>query len=361
MLSPQRRSILCAMLSVVLMAVHVHAARVSLSWNAPTTNQNGTSLTDLAGHKVHYGLAPRSYNVTADVGLATSAVLSDLEAGQTYYFAVTAYDTSGNQSALSDEVPYRIPLTDTDGDGLTDEEERTIYGTDPTRADTDGDGINDGTEIAFWGAAWNADADGDGLINLLDADSDNDALTDGIERSQGTDPASPAPGPAPAPGPEPGADPVLLAVNAGGGSYIGGDATPWSADQSYTPGGWGYVGGKTYSTKDAIANTEDDSLYRSERYGTFSYKFDIPNGSYDVTLYFAEIYHNSSGRRLFDVYIEDTLEVDNFDIYATTGHDKATSLTIPDVVVDDGQLNINFVTVKDSAKISAIFISSSSP
>jgi Malectin domain/Bacterial TSP3 repeat len=353
MLAQQRRIVLCAMLAVVLMAVHVHAAQVSLSWNAPTTNQDGTSLNDLAGYKVYYGFAPQSYDVTTDVGLTTSAVISGLEDGRTYYFAVTAYDTSGNQSVFSVEAPHSILLTDTDADGLTDAEELSVYGTDPTKADTDGDGINDGTEVAIWGANWNADADGDGLINLLDADSDNDGLSDGIERSQGTDPADPGPGP--------GADPVLLAVNAGGGSYIAGDGTRWSADQIYTPGSWGYVGGKTSSTKDAIANTEDDPLYRSERYGTFSYKFDVPNGTYDVTLYFAEIYHKSSGRRLFDVYIEGILEVDNCDLYAITGHDVAGSLTIPDVLVDDGQLKIDFVTVKDNAKVSAIFISSSAP
>ena len=100
------------MLSIVLMAFHVHAARVSLSWTAPTTNQDNTSLNDLAGYQVYYGLALRFYDVAVDVGLATSAVLSDLEAGRTYYFAVTADDTSGNESVFSTEVPYAIPLTD---------------------------------------------------------------------------------------------------------------------------------------------------------------------------------------------------------------------------------------------------------
>jgi hypothetical protein len=75
-------------------------------------HHDNTSLNDLAGYQVYYGLAPRFYDVAVDVGLATSAVLSDLEAGRTYYFAVTAYDTSGNESVFSTEVPYAIPLTD---------------------------------------------------------------------------------------------------------------------------------------------------------------------------------------------------------------------------------------------------------
>jgi len=95
------------------MAFHVHAARVSVSWTAPTTSQDGTSLNDLAGYKVFYGLATRSYDVAVDVGLNTSAVLSDLEAGRTYFFAVTAYDASGNESVFSVEEAYTIPLPDT--------------------------------------------------------------------------------------------------------------------------------------------------------------------------------------------------------------------------------------------------------
>ncbi len=117
MLAQKRRIVLCAVLSVVLTAFHVHAARVSLSWIAPTTNEDGTPLTDLAGYEVYYGFASRSYDVTIDVGLTTSAVLSGLQDGRAYYFAVTAYDTSGNQSVFA-EVPYTTPLADTDGDGL---------------------------------------------------------------------------------------------------------------------------------------------------------------------------------------------------------------------------------------------------
>jgi hypothetical protein len=73
---------------------------------------------------------------------------------------------------------------DTDRDGLSDHDEMHIYGSDPDRADTDGDGLRDGDERAFWGEAWLADSDGDGLINLLDPDADND----GAELNDGTDP-----------------------------------------------------------------------------------------------------------------------------------------------------------------------------
>ncbi|RMF86394.1 MAG: fibronectin type III domain-containing protein, partial [Nitrospinota bacterium] len=168
-----------------------HAVQVQLVWDAPTTNADGTPLTDLAGYKVYYGQSSRNYGSPVDVGNQTTYILAGLSRGETYYFAVTAYDTSGNESEFSEEVTYTVPAVDTDGDGLFDDEEIDVYGTDPTLADTDGDGLNDGEEVAFWGEEWSLDIDGDGLSNLLDADSDGDGFEDGVEVSQGFDPGDP--------------------------------------------------------------------------------------------------------------------------------------------------------------------------
>jgi hypothetical protein len=71
--------------------------------------------------------------------------------------------------------------TDSDGDGLTNADEVLHYVTDPAAADTDQDGVHDGDEVLFWGTSWHGDGDGDGVINLLDFDSDNDGTLDGAE------------------------------------------------------------------------------------------------------------------------------------------------------------------------------------
>ncbi|MFV0436619.1 MAG: hypothetical protein ACK5PS_04410 [Desulfopila sp.] len=83
-----------------------------------------------------------------------------------------------------------IPETwDSDGDSLTDLDEITLYTTHPYLADSDGDRIDDAAEMAYWGALWDEDTDGDGAINALDGDSDNDGFLDGVERDNAADPA----------------------------------------------------------------------------------------------------------------------------------------------------------------------------
>jgi hypothetical protein len=163
------------------------AATVTLAWN-----QNPEP--DIAGYKMHYGSTSGSYDYSVDVGNYTSCTVSGLDEGKTYYFAATAYNSGLLDSDYSIELAYTVPVADTDGDGIPDKDETSIYGTDPNKIDTDSDGINDGAEITLWGNDWNADFDKDGLINLLDPDSDNDGYPDGSSTPPPT-PILPLPAP----------------------------------------------------------------------------------------------------------------------------------------------------------------------
>jgi hypothetical protein len=80
---------------------------VTLAWNAPTTNTDGTPLTDLAGYKVYYGTSSGNYTRAIDVGNVETYKIEGLQSG-TYYFATTAYDKSGNESDYSNEVMKTI-------------------------------------------------------------------------------------------------------------------------------------------------------------------------------------------------------------------------------------------------------------
>lgn len=86
---------------------------------------------------------------------------------------------------------------DSDGDGLSDDDERDVHGTDPMLSDTDGDTLEDGAEVDLGTDPTLADSDADGLDDADElaagtdprrADSDDDGLDDGSEALQGTDP-----------------------------------------------------------------------------------------------------------------------------------------------------------------------------
>ena len=74
----------------------------TLTWVAPTHNDNGSELKDLAGFRVYYGLD--ASHLTNHVDLPGSnvrtATIKDLTKG-TWYFAVTAYTTDGTESSLT--------------------------------------------------------------------------------------------------------------------------------------------------------------------------------------------------------------------------------------------------------------------
>ncbi len=83
----------------------------SLTWDAPTTRADGTSLnpaTDLSTYRLYYGTSSGNYTQHIDVApnLTAPYVTTDTVtlASGTYYFAVTAVDTLGNESAYSADV-----------------------------------------------------------------------------------------------------------------------------------------------------------------------------------------------------------------------------------------------------------------
>jgi hypothetical protein len=153
---------------------------------------------------------------------------------------------------------------------------------------------------------------------------------------------------------------VAIRVNCGGGSYTDSRNNFWLPDQAYTPDGWGYAGTNrnTYSVANAITNTTDPELYKSESYfspGNGAYRFTVPNGEYRVTLKFAEIYDGITpfNPRVFSVDMEGNRVITNLSLLATSGLYSATDGTYR-VVVNDGSLDIDFIKGEENPKVSAI-------
>ncbi len=142
--------------------------------------------------------------------------------------------------------------------------------------------------------------------------------------------------------PEPPAE-LLLAFNAGGQAVTSGIA--YDADRT-----------AEFATGTTRAFGDGSSLYGSERWGQ-EFDLDIPldDGTYEVTLHFAEIYFNEVGRRVFDVAIEDTLVIDDLDIFAEVGAGTPLDRVFT-IDVTDGVLNLDFAASVNNAKLAGIVI-----
>jgi uncharacterized repeat protein (TIGR02543 family) len=141
-------------------------------------------------------------------------------------------------------------------------------------------------------------------------------------------------------------------LNSGGAA-----SSPFTADQYYT-------GGTASSTTSAITTTgvtnpAPQAVYQTERYGTFSYTLPglVVAAQYTVRLHLAEIYFTASGQRTFNVVINGTTVLTNYDIYAATGaRYKAVVREFTATADSQGRIVINFNSVINNAKSSGIEI-----
>ncbi len=75
----------------------------TLSWIPPTQNVDETALTDLSGYKIYYGTQKGNYpnSIAINNPGVTEYVIENLSGSNTYYFVITAFDSQGNESGLS--------------------------------------------------------------------------------------------------------------------------------------------------------------------------------------------------------------------------------------------------------------------
>ncbi len=79
----------------------IFAASLHLGWNP---NPEG----DINGYRLYYGTSSYNYGPPVEVGKITDYLLTDLVAGTTYYIALSAFDTSHNESDICDEIIYTV-------------------------------------------------------------------------------------------------------------------------------------------------------------------------------------------------------------------------------------------------------------
>ena len=100
--SDGQESASAAPFTIQVAGANAAAGTADVSWTPPTTNTDGSTLTDLAGYNIYYGTNPNALNQkvqVTNIGV-TNYVISGLATG-TWYFAVTAYSSAGTESSLS--------------------------------------------------------------------------------------------------------------------------------------------------------------------------------------------------------------------------------------------------------------------
>lgn len=155
----------------------------------------------------------------------------------------------------------------------------------------------------------------------------------------------------------------------------------WIPEQPYSPGSWGYLGGKVFTLKGStrtgygttkdILGTEDDPLFQTQRVGIQQFKWDVPKGLYEITLHFAEllspireknlVYNlggNDTGEefpeRIFSVRINGSLIIENWNNKENLRPLEAVSVKHQLRVENEAGITVEFIPIKGEPILNAI-------
>lgn len=164
---------------------------------------------------------------------------------------------------------------------------------------------------------------------------------------------------------------VNYRINSGSSTPITYNGQTWEADNKYA---FNNIQPFTNSHLHQIAGTDKDSLYLKEQSSDstkrpFSYIFPVPNGDYVVRLHFAEIYwgapgfgiNGGVGSRIMNVYLENQLQLANFDVTREVGGGATALVENIPVTVKDSTLNVDFTALINRPMVVAVEVYSFRP
>lgn len=132
----------------------------------------------------------------------------------------------------------------------------------------------------------------------------------------------------------------------------------WIPEKEYQAGSWGYVGGEVYRIPNStrhpygsdknILSTDDDPLYETQRTGINEFRFDVPDGRYDLTLHFAELISDVKREAL--VY-----NLDNKEVAAQKRIERSFDVLVNNVKMID-QLGSDNYLIPETAYNTRLFV-----
>lgn len=149
-----------------------------------------------------------------------------------------------------------------------------------------------------------------------------------------------------------------LAVSAGSTvQYTDPDGLIWIEDQEHSDGVWGAIGGKAMLISEYwVDGSEEDPLYQTYREGMSDYRFDVPDGRYEVRLRLVEPTTAKKGERVFDVLLGEGTLVGNLDLAAVAGPRTAYDISGHTEAADGNGITVTFNAKSGSAVVSGIAI-----
>jgi hypothetical protein len=161
------------------------------------------------------------------------------------------------------------------------------------------------------------------------------------------------------PSPSPPTSFTPLYINAGATDYTDSQNKKWVKDAPFVNTGNIF---DAPGTTDILSTTED-GLFRSERWDAstgeeLKYSIPIPNGQYQIKLYFAETWVKTVGGRVFDVKVEGVTVLNDYDIYSQAGAFNTAVIETVTTTVSDSMLTIEFIHGVQNPKVCAISVTS---
>lgn len=165
---------------------------------------------------------------------------------------------------------------------------------------------------------------------------------------------------------------VMIAVNAGGPSFVASDDAVYEADRYHSGGE-----ASDFGIRFPITGTKDPELYQTERYASngqeLVYTLPMPQdigGTFVLNLRFSEVYFEQPGKKVFGLEMNGLKVIRELDIFERVGFGAAydeniefklnredKTLTVGrESVPYDGQLLLRFVSVVDNPKVNALLV-----
>lgn len=155
-----------------------------------------------------------------------------------------------------------------------------------------------------------------------------------------------------------------LSVNCGSYCFVNDDMENdnlWLPDQEYKQGQFGYIGGKYYKNNIGIIgttlnifNTNLNPIYQTQLVGLNEYRFDVPNGQYEITLNFAELIDDY--KRIFNVSINGKNVIKELNLSEMFGVRCAVSERFNVDVRDDDGIIVSFEAIEGETILNGICV-----